>query len=78
MAEKDVVKHLLRANLHQKQYVDQVRMSPSSLGNTINACMHHLTLTFSLRMHIDAHMLSVLVLVPCSLVASQEGLRVRH
>lgn len=24
MAEKDVVKHLLRANLHQKQYVDQV------------------------------------------------------
>jgi hypothetical protein len=25
MARMDVVKHLLRANLHQKQYVDQVR-----------------------------------------------------
>lgn len=24
MRENDVVKHLLRANLHQKQYVDQV------------------------------------------------------
>lgn len=26
MRENDVVKHLLRANLHQKQYVDQVSL----------------------------------------------------
>lgn len=33
MRENDVVKHLLRANLHQKQYVDQARFSSWCLGS---------------------------------------------